>query len=176
MKMSQYKDVFRSFKLYFSVYGGAASILYSPYLHASIIISVIVYPVSRKSDALWFDLVTSILPNLLGFTLGGYAILLAFGNEGFRDLITGKEKDGSASPFMKVNGAFIHFIVVQAVSILYAVIGKVAEITKGIGAWLGFVLLIYSLFTAVAAGLAILNLADWFDDYTGRNRERQKKQ
>jgi hypothetical protein len=103
--------------------------------------------------------------------LGGYAILLAFGNDRFRRLISGTDADGGPSPFMVVNAAFIHYILLQAAAILAAVIGIVFSIKSGVIAFCGFFLFIYSLSTSVAAAFAVLNLAEWFDFWAAKQTE-----
>ena len=175
----QYKAIFTSFKLYWKIYGGWHNFFRSPYLHFAILISFIIYPMWHPKSCYpacymgkvtpWFDLIISVLPGILGFTLGGYAILLAFGDEKFRQIIAGQGKDGNPSPFMVLNGAFIHFIIVQGFSIIFAIIGKSWGTETGVLAWFGSVCFIYSILTAVAAAMAILNIADWFDTYKSQD-------
>lgn len=168
-----YRNISHSLRLYWNTYGGLEALTSSPYLHFSIFITFICYPFSP--DASWYKLILSIIPNLLGFTLGGYAILLAFGDELFRKIISGKGPEGEQSPFMRVNGAFIHFIVVQVISILVAILGHSYQIKGGVIGLFGFLLLIYSLLTAAAAAFAILNVANWFDEYSHRKNKCPKK-
>jgi len=169
--VEHYKGVFEGLKLYWKVYGGLSSLITSPYLHLSLIISLIAHPawMSQNKETFWFDLSLSTLPNLLGFTLGGYAILLAFGDDRFRKQIAEKTDDGNPSLFMSLNGAFLHFIITQAIAILFAIIGNALEIKAGVFAWIGFTLFIYSILTAVAAALAVLDVADLFEIL--RNKE-----
>jgi hypothetical protein len=56
----------------------------------------------------------------LGFSLGGYALLVAVGDENFRALISGEDEDGEPSPYMEVNAAFVHFILMQLLSLIFA--------------------------------------------------------
>lgn len=166
----QYKGVRDSFVLYLRSYGGVGSCVRSPYLHIAAIISLAAYPIwLQKLSFAWFDLTISILPNILGFTLGGYAILLAFGDENFRKLISGRDTDGKPSPFMVLNGTFIHFILVQSASILLALVGKAWDITTGTFALIGLLALVYSITTAIAAALAVLNVSEWFDLYRSQD-------
>lgn len=160
-----WKGVFRSFALYWRAYGGWSSFFKSPYLHIAIFISAITYPVwlCSSKESVWFDITLSILPNLLGFTLGGYAILLAFGDEKFRRLISVNDKEGEISPFMVINGTFVHFIMVQSFAILLSIVGNAWSIKTGVMAWLGFTFFLYSIMTGIAAALAILNIASWFE-------------
>lgn len=159
-----YKSVLKSLCIYWKSYGGRKDLLLSPYLHISACFSLVATLIHFFSPSwLWFDLAKDILPNLLGFSLGGYAVLLTFGNKEFVKAIRGPEEDGSPSPFMQVNGAFVHFIVLQAITLLYGIFFKVLGINWFIVAFFGYLLLAYSIFSLVAATLAILNVANWFD-------------
>lgn len=161
---SQYIGLAASIRLYWKCYGGWWGLFGSPYLFISELIAYGCYPLwHHPGDRYWYDLTLSVLPNLLGFTLGGYAILLAFGNDRFRKLISGADEDGKPSPFLVVNGAFIHFILLQSLAIILALIGIAYSIKSGFFAFIGFWVFLYSLSTAVAAAFAVLNLAEWFD-------------
>jgi hypothetical protein len=173
--VEQYQGLFDSIKLYWKAYGGFCSLITSPYLHISIIISVVAGPLWLcTKDSTWYQISLSALPNLLGFTLGGYAILLAFGDDKFRENISVKESD-ETTLFMTVNGAFIHFIVVQTLAIIAAVIGSSWNFKNGIFAWLGFTLFIYSILTAVAAAMAVLEMADLFEIVSNYAKKKRDK-
>lgn len=118
----QYKGLFNSLSDYWVSYGGTRALLLSPYLHFSIIISILIYPNwSKTSEGFWYDVAISVLPNILGFTLGGYAILLSFG-ERILSAICGKDEDGYQSPFIELNAAIIHFIICQVFTIVISII------------------------------------------------------
>jgi len=166
--LDQYRGVAKSLGLYWKTYGGARTLIRSPYLHAAAFLTVLIaIPMWNRAAFKegWYDTCLTVVPSLLGFTLGGYAILMAFGDERFRRAISGPDPDGTPSPFMVVNAAFVHFIVIQAVSLLVALVSKAWEWKTGIAALVGLTLLIYAIFAALAAALAILNLASWFDRY-----------
>ena len=135
-------------------------------------------------DKPWHELVLTIMPSLLGFSLGGYALLIAIGDESFRSLISGVDEDGEQSPYMEVNSTFVHFIIMQLVSLVYALfsfayyfkldpdgpIGKLVieynfplnEVVF-VGRFIGFTLFIYALLTALAATFAIFQVSSWYD-------------
>jgi len=170
----QYKGVFECFKLYWSAYGGIKALLSSPYLHFSIFFSFVcwlgfqnVYP-----DVKWYDICISVLPNVLGFTLGGYALLMAFGDEKFRFLLAGTTKEEPISPFFELNASFLHFIILQIISLLYGIVSLIWEIADGWAAWFGLTLFIYSLSAALAAAFAVLRTARWYDIYVKGQRDR----
>ena len=78
---AQYKGAFKIFRKYWSLYGGTKAILTSPYFHVSLLLAVICSPYPK-----WQESTLTIVPSILGFSLGGYAILLAFSNEKFLSL------------------------------------------------------------------------------------------
>lgn len=160
-----YKAFFSSWNLYWSAYGGFRALLRSPYLHISIVISALCWNVWLKSHEswAWFNLCLDIMPNLLGFTLGGYAILLAFGDEKFRKILTGKSKEEKYSPYVELNATFLHFIVMQTASIFFALIGFSWDLRAGIFSFFGFLIFVYALSLAFAAAHGILKLVDLSD-------------
>ena len=122
-----YKFLLQQWVAYWRAYGGFRSLIKSPYLHISIVLSLVCWPVWLRGYETWswFDLAISVIPNLLGFSLGGYAILLAFGNDQFLKLIAGTEEGESVSPYIEVNAAFIHFIFMQIISLVTALAANV---------------------------------------------------
>jgi len=161
------KDLYDIFKYYWRAYGGIKALCLSPYLHLSIVFTLGCYPIwlTGLECNSWYDISINVMPNILGFTLGGYAILLAFGNERFLNVIAGQDEDerGEPSPFIEVNASFIHFILCQVLSIILALFGLVWEIDTGFFAGISFLVFIYALTTALAAAFAILRLAKCFD-------------
>ncbi|PLX70586.1 MAG: hypothetical protein C0602_03500 [Denitrovibrio sp.] len=113
----------------------------------------------------WHNLAITIIPNMLGFTLGGYAILLSFGGERFFKILCIRCADESTpTPFMIFNGAFVHFIIVQITTLLLSVLCSQYEKTWILVGFIGTFLLYYTLTTALAAVFAIMNMADWYED------------
>lgn len=122
---------------YWRAYGGFAALLKSPYFYASIIITGILFP--AWSQLGWWDDVLSIMPNLLGFSLGGFALWMSIGSEKFRDFLAEKDKqcgeceacnsnndctNDDPSMFTMINAIFLHFILLQVLAILLAMICK----------------------------------------------------
>ena len=118
----QYSGIQKLFARYWVAYGGFKSFIGSPYMHASLFITIISSGTWLQND--WVNIPISVLPNIIGFSLGGYAIWLALGDDKFRANISGKTKDGGESPFIIVNATFIHFIVLQILALIAALIGK----------------------------------------------------
>lgn len=159
-KFSLLKD---DFKLYWRIFGGWTDIKNSAYICIAIILALLSYRLFSKD---WYDLSISIIPNVLGFTLGGYAVMLTFGGEKFIKIISLRlpKDEGKPTPYMCVNGAFVHFIVVQIITLLYSLVAKSMELKGVIFGFLGEFLLYYTILTALAAVFAIMNLADWYEE------------
>jgi hypothetical protein len=188
-----------TFKHYWNSYGGFGSLLTSPYFWASIFISIILFP--HWMFQTWWEDVLSIMPNVLGFSLGGYAILLAFGDSNFQALLSEKnnesEKDCSSQKsdsdettiFTDINVTFVHFILLQILSIILAISCKayffmaierppfnfiepyLDEIMYFAYAYyfVCYVVFIYAILSAIAATLAILETTRWYEDFVQRN-------
>lgn len=168
-----YIDLWQSVKLYWHAYGGIRCFILSPFLHVAIVLSYFARPLwnpATNEATVWYNLSLSVLPNLLGFTLGGYAILLAFGDSRFRDKIS-EQDEGDKRPtlFMELNGTFVHFIILQAIAILMAVIGTAGTIKTGFYAWFGCTCFLYTVLTAISAALAVLEISDLFQSLKNGN-------
>ncbi|MGX1112019.1 hypothetical protein ACSSVW_001408 [Pseudoalteromonas sp. MBR-15] len=186
-KKGQYTGVRKLFARYWVAYGGFKSIVGSPYMHASLFITLISSGIWLEYD--WVEIPISVLPNIIGFSLGGYAIWLALGDDKFRASISGKTKDGRESPFIVVNATFVHFIVLQILALVAALIGKsqpiynsplfiqrflldlapwlfeVSQIISIACSFIGYFLFIYAIFSALAATMAIFRIAGWLEVY-----------
>ena len=169
MSLKQYRGVAKTLREYWSIYGGLRALIGSPYLHVSVIVSMLVYSAWKPDPGELFDLIFTIVPSILGFSLGGYAILLAFGDDHFRQIISGPDKDGRASPFMEVNAAFIHFIVVSTLTLILGVVGSAIDVS-GCVVFVACVLLIYSIACALASAFAIFTVAGCFDTFNASKK------
>ena len=133
------------------------------------------------------------MPNLLGFSLGGYAMWIAIGDDDFRKLISGEDEDGKPSPYMEVNVAFVHFVVLQMLSMIFALFAKAYffELPQNhfllntLGEWfgilclggyfIGYLTFIYALLSAIAATFALLRVSSWYDMNQTQNSEDSAK-
>lgn len=171
-------------RAYYDGYGGFRKLLRSGYLHAALLLTVV--SVGRWTQEGWWDDPIGVLPNMLGFSISGYAVLLAFGDAPFRNIIAGRSAKGDDSPFIVMNASFVHFMVVQVVALLAAFLCKntffeltrfgldetsfIARIVATLTflrfvCWgIGYALFLYSLSTALAAAMAVFNLARWYDE------------
>ncbi|HGY9582011.1 TPA: hypothetical protein ACOJQP_000372 [Vibrio harveyi] len=184
---------------YWKAYGGIKALFSSAFFYLAIAFTALLYTQWTKTG--WWDTVLSVMPNLLGFTLGGFAMWVAIGDEDFKATISGVDEGdpNEVSPFMEVNATFAHFIFLQVFSILCAVVNKAYDVTlpadhvivKALGdkfelVTLGFYafsyfLFIYALLSALGSVLALFSVSACYDDYqskgTGKKiRELLKKE
>lgn len=162
---------------YWSAYGGIKALARSPYLHLAFMILVITSPYWISSP--WWTQPLSIIPNLLGFSLGGLAMLLSFGNAEFQKFITEKDEDSQSDPtaFIEVSASFVHFMLLQLGSLLSATIFNALDFYfewpvcfRPVIDWatvafsgLGYFLFLYSITAMVAAVFAVFRMTSWFE-------------
>jgi hypothetical protein len=97
------------------------------------------------------DITVGAVPNLLGFTVGALAIVLAFSSaEIFRVIAQGGRPD---SFFMKLVSSLVHFILVQALALVVAILAKLTE-SRCLDI-LCLVLLFYAILVTFAAALEL---------------------
>lgn len=175
---SSLRDVKKSSSIYWKSYGGLDALISSPYLIISFVIAGILcgvcYAFVDYSKVDFFGIILSVIPSVLGFTLAGYAILMSFGSEKFLKAISGKFEDGEPSPFMRANGTFVHFIILQLLALFVGLIGKFLGIQNMFLVWMCYWVFFYSMLAGLAAAFAVLNMADWFDDLIG-NEENDEE-
>lgn len=163
------------FSRYWNAYGGLCSLLKSPYLHLALLINIFTCHTWLHHG--WWNIVLSILPNVMGFTLGGFAVFLAFGDERFREVIINKEDD-KPSLYLSLCANFLHFIIIQVSAIIYALAAKglwfhvdnmphifesVAYTTTYVLWAFGYFLFIYAITSALAAAVQVFRLASWYE-------------
>ncbi|MEW8380507.1 MAG: hypothetical protein AB2704_01575 [Candidatus Thiodiazotropha taylori] len=191
---SRYRGVGELVSRYWYAYGGWKEIFVSPYFHFAIIINLLT--ISNWTDDKWHNLIINIMPSLLGFSLGGYAILLSFGNDKFLERLTKPSKhyfDSSNdifkldSIYIKVNASFVHFISLQMIALLLAIIhhsGALSHLAvddksmfltywstypefhkflKYSYSFITYLIFIYALLSAISLTLNIFRMAGWFN-------------
>ncbi|HBQ2523818.1 hypothetical protein H8J53_22010 [Klebsiella quasipneumoniae] len=177
-------------KDYWRMYGGWRALCKSCYFRMSVVMTIILYP--TWSHVGWWNDILSLMPNLLGFSLGGFAMWIAIGDDNFRELISGSEEN-KTSPYMEVNAAFVHFIFLQILSILIGLIAKsycvvllgkffflkqyelIYIICLKVVSGLGYFIFVYAIFSALAAVFAIFRVSKWYDQYSGHIRKSKKR-
>jgi hypothetical protein len=193
---SEYRGLRDDLRRYFAGYGGFPKVLYSPYTHVALALTLICW--GKWHSANWETIPLAVLPALLGFTLAAYALLLGFGDEKFRQFLarTGKTDvtiEGAAdSTLMSVSAIFLHFVIVEMIALLLAIIGDANPIVAmGISGKLygsiallrahpsalhhafGFIGLFafnWAILMALAAAIDIYHATSWYVDYSRATR------
>lgn len=178
---TQWALLYKSFSTYLRIYGGWRALCSSAYLAIAIVMTALCFPLWTNPG--WWDDVLSVSPSVLGFSLGGYAILLAFGSDDFRTLSAG-ELDNKPSPWMELSAAFVHFIVIQLFGLVLALIAKgrpfsamgledfSSRVWITTSCWaLGFLVFAYGLVLVLASTFRILDVTHAFDKWVGSSRK-----
>ncbi len=195
----QYRGTIKIVLRYWDAYGGWSDLIRSPYLHASIALTLIFHDAWLNKP--WHLSPIAILPNLLGFSLGGLAIWLAFGDDNFRQLLLEKENNDQHSSYVQSSASFVHFVIIQFLALIYAIgfqslsydVQKESPTEKTLTllglssdffyslynytSFVGFLFFIYSLFSGVAATLHVFRMVTIFEKVANHPAYKiQKKQ
>lgn len=175
-----YRGVRNIFRRYWSAYGKWEAVLYSPYFHLAIILTIVLAHSWLHQP--WWKGAIGVLPTMVGFAIGAYAIVLGFGDDRFRDVIMAR-RNGKTSPYVTISASFAHFIVVQLAALLACLLADGLDFpldeSSGLGFYvkfvfgnvdfvhnwlapagyfLGFLLYMYAMTTSLATSMAIFRL------------------
>jgi len=173
----QFRPFGRHIRRYFKAYGGWSGVVGSPLFLISIAIAAVSY--RQWLNPAWTTTAYSLLPSLLGFSLGTYALLFSLITSRVKGALRAVKNQDAISALEQVNATFFHFIFVQVVALVWAftfdgsLLADLASIAnrsfpcawsiflglRGVGSFAGFVLMIYSVTLVVGAALAIYRLA-----------------
>ena len=132
----------------------------------------------------WWEHTISVLPSLLGFTLGGFAIFLGFGSDQFKELIA--KEDETKSEYLSVSAVFLFIVAVQTVGLLYAVICKslwiptpdllkhfslIIPYLNSVAWFVGFFLYVFGIVLSLRAALRIFRVSRWYNSFLVANAE-----
>lgn len=172
-------------KRYWEAYEGWREFWRSPYLRTAFVLTLPMFHLWTGPG--WWDTVLAILPNILGFALGGYAILMSFGGEDFMKFLVSIRQANGTSLYLVASAIFTHFIIVQTLALLLALLAKslnfnpanvrflgcitgaipgwhvISEVARIVLGFLGFLAFLYSLCLAVASTLTIFRMSRWYD-------------
>jgi len=191
--MTDKTQIESSISIYWKAYGGWKALWSSVYLKIAVIITLLCSQ-AWLSDK-WMDDAITALPSLLGFSLGGYAVWLSIGDERLKKILYKNKDITKPSVYMRVNAAFVHFIFLQIICLIYMYIFKFNSTTAVLqffeNDWiftdgfyfakdlivnffnaLGFFLFIYSILSMLAAVFAIFRIARWTDRLNGTNQSK----
>lgn len=161
----EYGSFWRNVSDYRSLFGSFGGIAFSPYFHFACISAALVVFFSDKPDA-WMQATQGMLPELLGFSLGGYAILISFGDEQFRKFLATFYPNGNKhSIFMILNGVFLHFIIAQVLAILISVFISAYDIKNIYVNFIGCMAFFYAASFCIAVAFEVKSVSSWYQNY-----------
>ncbi|MGO8153214.1 hypothetical protein [Rhizobium leguminosarum] len=157
------KPAVRIFRTYWRLYGGFSALFGSPYLYVGLALTGLLAPfwleVDEKGGRLWAQTAIDTVPSMLGFSMGGMAIMLAFSNASIFGAIT--QKGSPTSYFVTVVANFYHFILVQTLAILSALacMAYPNDFTSAVG----FFVFSYAILVGIATAGQLLGTAQIFN-------------
>ncbi len=158
----------KTFRVYWKLYGGWKALATSPYLYVGLVVALLCWPSWVSGDDVeagggWAQSAVEILPSLLGFSMGGMAIMLAFSTAPIFSALTQKGSDTSL--FLRVVANFFHFILVQTIALIVALISKTYQ--NPVLGLLGFWAMTYAALVALATAGQLLQTARVFNKLGG---------
>ncbi len=168
-----------------SITGGWSGNIRSMDFWLAVVVCLLCY--NFWATELWWEQVIGVMPNLLGFTLGGFAIFLGFGSDAFRELIS--DADEEKSPYISVSAAFLVFVAMQLSALLFALAmkGLYFPTPPWLFPWLewirvgriafsglGYFIFIYSITLAFRAAMRIFRLSRWYHTFIISEAENER--
>jgi hypothetical protein len=178
---SQFGTFVRFLKKYFHDYGGLPAVIGSPLFITSLAISLVSY--QSWIDESWPDLAMSVIPNLLGFSLGTYALLFSLISPRIRLALRTLRNDKGVRYIDEMNATFLHFILVQVICFIWAFLYKQSlfldislwvartmpsnvnlfPVLSTMGGIVGVLLILYSILLVIGASLTVYRIAKIVD-------------
>lgn len=163
-------------KLAWENMGGAAALWKSFDFRFALVFTLLCWPKWLAPE--WWDAAISVLPSLLGFTLGGFAIFLGFGSDQFKELIA--REDETKSEYLSVSSAFLFIVGVQVFGLLYAIICQSVWVPTPhwlmpispiftylcpLAWFIGFFLYVLGIVLSLRAALRIFRVSRWYNSF-----------
>ncbi|WP_176036078.1 hypothetical protein [Brucella tritici] len=169
--------LFKWLNRYRRAYGGFRAMFASPFFGVAIIITGLSY--SLWIEPKWIEKAENLIPSLLGFSLGTYAIIFSIVGGRIKGALRQVQAPHGVSYLEAINSIFFHFIFVQVCCLAWAflyqgtwLIDFVVLIEPSLpfarngfiyvslmGSFMGCFLLVYSILLMVAAAMAVYRLA-----------------
>lgn len=172
-------------KDYIKNYGGWKTFFTSRYVWASVFITALSFGAWGTLE--WPKAPLTALPSIISFSIGSFAIWLGFGSDHFKYIISRIELAENKNGYSVVNSTFVHFILVQATCILYALTFQAislfplnSQLTQAfksafgtapiiiinfISSFFGYFLFVYSICLIFAVTLSIYRVTLWHGRY-----------
>ena len=165
------------FGIYWSAYGGWHALRRSPYSHISCVLAFLsaCHPFSEGAEA-FYDLGVAVLPGMLGFTLAGIAILMAFGDSTFLELLCGMRPDenNKYSPLMSHAANYVHFLITQGATLVFSIFAKALSLNFFFSNFLGYLGLYYSVLLCIATIFSVFRMVRYYDKFKAGNPSQKQ--
>lgn len=175
-----YPGIREIFGRYWTAYGGWKAVMTSGYFHLAVLLLLITTPYWLHQP--WWEQPLSIIPNLLGFSLGGLAMFLSFGNEAFQKIIARRDDDEPISAYASLASSFVHFMILQVAALTLSLARNALDFTfnwpTAVQPWvtsatfffsgLAYLVFLYSITSMLAAVFAIFRVTGWFEVFQNR--------
>lgn len=159
-----------AFRRYWNLYGGIVALARSPYPQISLVLTVVCYPFTSEYGPKAAELAVSALPNLLGFSVGAMAIVLALSSAPlFRTLA---QRGRNRSYFMVLTNALVHFIFVQVIALTVAIVARLTDWAVLEPVVMFF--LFYAILVVVPAGLHLYATAQIYNASASVPKAKEK--
>lgn len=146
-----YETFGRNLGRYFADYGGWRGLLLSPFLHCGLLVAAVSYPIWLSGK--WVDSVTTIIPSLLGFSLGTYALLFSLMSNRMKQALKHLRNRAGIPYLDEINATFFHFILIQTLALSWALLMRSS--------------LLYDVARAASASRLVMNAIDWGNRLAG---------
>lgn len=173
-------------RLAWRIIGGWPVVLKSGHFQLAVLVWLICYPAWTEPE--WWKDSIAVLPSLLGFTLGGFAIFLGFGSDSFKEMISSKDEENAQ--YLSVSAAFLMFVGIQTVGLIWAIACSAAW--RPPPQWLlplhpllyngrlvmwgiGYFLFIYGIALSFHAALRIFRLSRWYNSFLVHSSQLQNQ-
>lgn len=175
--LSQFRPFLKHLRRYFAAYGGWPAIAASPFFLFALFVTIVSYNNWMAKD--WAETTKSLVPNLLGFSLGTYSIIFSLVTARVKRAMKSANGPTGASRLEELNATFFHFIFVQVIALLWAILYEGTALTdlslaffphnatalsalryaRHAGSFCGYLLFVYSFLLILGAALAVYRLA-----------------
>lgn len=170
------RTAFELMQMAFRLFGGVKGMFQTWFFWVAFVVWVISAPGWTVAE--WWKDAISVLPNLLGFTLGGFAIFLGFGSDSFKEMISSEDEE--KAQYMSVSSVFLMVVATQVLALLWAIccaatwqptpdwlksFATVFYYGKFVFWGLGFFLYVYAISMALQAALRIFRLSRWYHSF-----------
>lgn len=182
-KSSQIVVFGRFVRKYVHDYGGYRAILGSPLFLSALAMAMISFDITRQE--VWRATAVQTIPNLLGFSLGTYALLFTLISKPIKSALRAVKNNRDVTYLDEMNATFLHFIFVQIIAFCWAYVGQssigtiiyngamsmyptscridLMPVFRVVGNIIGVTLFLYALLLVIAASLTVYRIARILD-------------